>query len=158
MLFIGVDGPNTFQASEDDVIPLSQPITTESGETVSSIVIAKGSILTAPIRYINRAEAFWGPTAGEFIPERWLGDLGNAKEIQGHKHLLSFIDGPRTCLGKGIALTEFKAVLGTLVKNFTFEFPAGDKTEIGRFQGLVPRPKVEGEEGCAVPMIVRRVE
>ncbi|KAK0448192.1 hypothetical protein EV421DRAFT_1705921, partial [Armillaria borealis] len=31
-----------------------------------------------------------------------------AKEIQGHRHLLTFLDGPKTCLGKAFALTELK--------------------------------------------------
>ncbi|KAK0438374.1 hypothetical protein EV421DRAFT_1714366, partial [Armillaria borealis] len=30
------------------------------------------------------------------------------KEIQGHRHLLTFVDGPRTYLGKTFALAEFK--------------------------------------------------
>jgi cytochrome P450 len=61
---------------------------------------------------MNRATAIWGPDAKEFKPERWLdnesGLTARAKEIQGYHHLLTFIDGPRTCLGKGFALTEFK--------------------------------------------------
>ena len=28
--------------------------------------------------------------------------------MQGHRHLLTFSDGPRTCLGKTFAVTEFK--------------------------------------------------
>jgi cytochrome P450 len=31
-----------------------------------------------------------------------------AKEIVGHRHILTFSDGPRTCLGKGFALVNFK--------------------------------------------------
>ncbi len=62
---------------------------------------------------MNRAEAFWGVGAKEFEPERWLegGDYSKAKEIQGHRHILTFSDGPRTCLGKSFALTEFKVRL-----------------------------------------------
>ena len=45
------------------------------------------------------------------VPERWIGNdgiAGPAKELQGHRHLLTFSDGPRICLGRAIALTEFK--------------------------------------------------
>ena len=66
---------------------------------------------------MNRAEAFWGANAKDFEPERWLerGDYSKAKEIQGHRHILTFSDGPRTCLGKSFALTEFKV---RLIKEF----------------------------------------
>lgn len=78
---------------------------------VDKIVIAKGSLVTVSIRVMNRSEVFWGPNAKEFEPERWLtlnDDPLRAKEIQGHRHLVTFLDGPRTCLGKSFALAEFK--------------------------------------------------
>ncbi|KAF5371478.1 hypothetical protein D9615_009620 [Tricholomella constricta] len=99
-------------AAEDDIIPLSTPVVTSIGETVSTITIRKGTIVTAPIRAINRAEAFWGPNAKDFEPERWLDDADiPAKQIQGHRHILTFSDGPRICLGRQFALAEFKARL-----------------------------------------------
>jgi cytochrome P450 len=103
------------QASEDDVIPLSTPIVTATGETTDRISIAKGTIVTVPIHSMNRSVAFWGEDAKEFVPERWLCDAGTerAKDVQGHRHLLTFIDGPRTCLGKGFALAEFKVRLSS---------------------------------------------
>jgi cytochrome P450 len=77
---------------------------------VDSLAIAKGTIITIPIMAVNRSEAFWGPDAKEFKPERWLaeGGLDGAKEMPGYRHLLTFSDGPRICLGKGFALAEFK--------------------------------------------------
>jgi cytochrome P450 len=80
---------------------------------VNSLVIAKGTTIQVSITAINRSEVFWGPDAKEFKPERWLieGGLDGAKEIQGHRHLLTFSDGPRTCLGKGFALAEFKVTV-----------------------------------------------
>jgi cytochrome P450 len=74
-------------------------------------VVAKGTIATVSIRCMNQSEVFWGPNAKEFEPERWLtlsDDPLRAKEIQGHRHLITFLDGPRTCLGKSFALAEFK--------------------------------------------------
>ncbi|KAJ6459949.1 cytochrome P450 [Mycena sanguinolenta] len=148
----------TREALVDDVLPLGQALTTAFGTVVDRIVIPKGSIVTVPIRSIHRSETFWGPNAKDFAPERWvtLGtDLVRAKEIQGHRHLLTFLDGPRTCLGKSFALG---AVLSVLIKNFAFEFPGGPETQIARHRGLVPRPKVVGQPGAQVQMIVRRVE
>jgi cytochrome P450 len=101
------------QAREDDVIPLSEPVCTRSGKMTDSISIAKGSSMVISIRAINRSLAIWGPDAKEFKPDRWLtedGISGKAKEVQGHRHLLTFVDGPRTCLGKDFAVAEFKVI------------------------------------------------
>lgn len=60
---------------------------------------------------INRSVSVWGSDAKEYKPERWLNEAGlpdKASQIQGHRHLLTFADGPRTCLGKSFALSEFK--------------------------------------------------
>ncbi|KAF8173850.1 cytochrome P450 [Mycena galopus ATCC 62051] len=145
-------------ASQDDVIPLGTPIVTPSGETISSITVAKGTVIVEPIRAINRSEALWGPDAKEFKPERWFEDIPvGAREIQGYRHLLTFHDGPRTCLGKAFALAEFKAVLSVLIRNYAFEFPGGPETEIGEHLGIIFRPKVVGEKGAKVPLRVRRL-
>ncbi|KAG1818533.1 cytochrome P450 [Suillus subaureus] len=118
-------------AAEDDVIPLSEPVRTESGGMTDSISIAKGTLITIPVAAINRSSTIWGPDAKEFKPGRWLtegGISGKAKEVHGHRHLLTFIDGPRTCLGKDFAIAEFKTVLLVLVKNFVFEMRDGSDT------------------------------
>ncbi|KAJ6482242.1 cytochrome P450 [Mycena vulgaris] len=151
--------PETLRkASKDDIIPLGTPVVTPSGETISSIAVAKGSAIVAPIRCINRSEAIWGPDAKEFKPERWLEDITvRAKELQGHRHLLSFHEGPRICLGKSFALAELKAALLVLVRNFVFEFPDGPETKIETHVSIIPRPKVAGQNGAKVPMRVSRV-
>jgi hypothetical protein len=106
---------------------------------------------------------------------------GDVTKIQGHRHLLSFADGPKMCLGKPFALAAFKvrnfvigggletrwiliwpratqATLSVLVRNYAFELRDGPDTklEIGRVLGL--RPKVAGEEECCMPLRVRRVD
>ncbi|KAF8166821.1 cytochrome P450 [Pholiota molesta] len=147
-------------ATEDDIMPFSAPIFTDSGKRVSSLLISKDTVITSPIRYMNRAEVFWGPNAKEFEPERWLdgGDYEKAKEIQGHRHILTFSDGPRTCLGKSFALAEFKAVLSVLIRNYSFELPDGPNTKIEKHPSILPRPKVAGEVGARAPMRIRRLE
>ncbi|KAF9224546.1 cytochrome P450 [Gyrodon lividus] len=148
-------------AVEDDVIPLSQPVRTKSGELVDSISIAKDTLIVINIPLINRSAAIWGPDAKAWRPERWLEEDGipkKAQEVQGHRHLLTFVDGPRTCLGKGFAVAEFKIVLSVLVKNFVFELRDGLETKLEMGRGLLPRPNIVGEEGTKVPFRVRRFE
>ena len=103
------------QAIEDDVIPLSEPVRTKSGKLVDSLTIAKDTLITVPMESLNRSAAMWGEDAKMFRPTRWLEDAqgqdgipAKAKEIQGHRHLLTFIDGSRACLGKNFAVAEFK--------------------------------------------------
>ncbi|KAG1851972.1 cytochrome P450 [Suillus subluteus] len=154
-------GEITRLAAADDVIPLSELVRTVSGEMTDSISIAKGTLITIPVAAINRSSAIWGPDAKEFKPDRWLtedGINGKAKEVQGHRHLLTFVDGPRMCLGKEFAITEFKAVLSVLVKNFVFEMRDGPDTPVEVASGLLPRPRVVGEDGIGVPLRVRRYE
>ena len=63
-----------------------------------------------PLGALNRLPELWGSDAGAFFPDRWLdrgiSDELRAKEIQGYKHLLSFSDGPRICLGRHFALVR----------------------------------------------------
>lgn len=79
------------------------------------MTIAKGTVVIVPMESMNRSAAFWGEDAKIFRPSRWLGDghgrgevPDKAKEIQGYRHLLTFSDGPKMCLGKNFAVAEFK--------------------------------------------------
>jgi hypothetical protein len=106
-----------------------------------------------------------------------MGSFGRAKEIQGYRHILTFSDGPRICLGKSFALAEFKvnylahtvcsdatnplprllqAVLSVLIRNYSFDLPDGTKIKI--HPSILPRPKVVGEIGARVPMKVKRID
>ncbi|EIW77626.1 cytochrome P450 [Coniophora puteana RWD-64-598 SS2] len=98
-------------AGTDDIIPLSAPITDAYGRTVDRISVAKGTLVGCPIAAINRSPTFWGADALEFRPERWFEGVEKttAKDLTGHRHLLTFASGPRTCIGKGFAIAEFKA-------------------------------------------------
>ena len=103
------------QAIEDDIIPLSEPVHTKSGELVDTLTIARGTRISISMESINRSAAIWGEDAKLFRPSRWIEDAqgrggipAKAKEIQGHRHLLTFVDGPKMCLGKNFAVTEFK--------------------------------------------------
>ena len=64
---------------------------------------------------MNKSETLWGLDAAKFDPGRWLASddesrspIGRMEEIKGYKHLLTFVNGPRACLGKNFALLEVK--------------------------------------------------
>ncbi|EIW77664.1 cytochrome P450 [Coniophora puteana RWD-64-598 SS2] len=147
-------------AGEDDVIPLSHPVRDASGKLVDSIVVAKGTLVCVSISYMNRSPAIWGRDSREFRPERWLDEDGlpsKAKEIQGHRHILTFSDGQRACLGKQFALAELKAVLSVLIRYFVLEMEKKGG-EVERAGLLSSQLKIVGEDGVGVPLRIRRVD
>ncbi|KAI5985871.1 cytochrome P450 [Pisolithus albus] len=147
------------QASEDDVIPLSQPVQTRSGEVVDRIAVKCGTEIGISVPGMNCSEAIWGPDAKMYRPERWLepdGVTKKAQEVKGYRHLLTFGDGPRACIGKLFAIAEIKMVLSVVIKNFVLEMRDGLDTKVEVERGITLRPKVAGEEGIKVPMKIRQ--
>ena len=106
------------------MIPLSEPLRTPQGELVDHIVVAAGQEVIIPISFLNTSTGIWGPDAREFKPERWLVEGAippKAQELPGHRHILSFTEGNRMCLGRGYALAELKVRRALL---YDLVFPA----------------------------------
>jgi hypothetical protein len=64
------------QASEDDVIPLSQPIQTASGEMTDCISVSKGTLIRLPIAAVNKSQLLWGESSSHsdgWMVECWRG-------------------------------------------------------------------------------------
>ena len=81
---------------------------TKSGEVVHNICVTRGTFITIPVGTVNRLEALWGADAKQFRPERWLETNAQARELQGYRHLVTFGDGPKACLGRVFAIAEIK--------------------------------------------------
>ena len=62
------------------------------------------------------------PDPQAFRPERWLFDEKPAESDDPLRKLFPFGGGPRLCPGRFLALTEIKAVVAMLVRNFELEF------------------------------------
>ncbi|KAJ7893045.1 cytochrome P450 [Mycena leptocephala] len=108
-------------AVRDTVIPLADPISTSTGESLSHIHVRKGQGVSLAIASYHRQESRWGEGAHEFNPFRRL----NGKTTQGdalgpYATLLSFLGGPRTCLGWRFALLEMQVFICELVGKFSF--------------------------------------
>lgn len=148
----------TRSATHDTVIPLSQPCPTRDGKGfIEHLLVRKGEEVVIPILMINTSEKLWGPDARDFNPERWFDIPENARKSGLPLHLLSFISGPRACIGNRFALAEAKAILFTLL--IQFEFSPIDEFEIEAKQAIVMRFRVKGQEdlGAQLPLRVRRV-
>jgi cytochrome P450 len=97
---------------------------------------------------MNRSPEVWGPDATEFRPERWITESDDEKTIEGgsgHRQagsessgsvrrpnqtggassnyqFLTFLHGPRSCIGQGFARAELRCFLASLMLgNFSWE-------------------------------------
>ncbi|KAM6489941.1 Cytochrome P450 [Amanita muscaria] len=139
-------------AAHDDILPLSNPMATASGEVVDSVTIEKGTMVITPYIYFNTSEELWGPDSKQFKPERWLSEMTvPAKENHGYRHIYIFSDGPRFCLGKDFAYAELKTTLSVLIRNYTFELPDGPDTVFEYHRVFVLRSKPVGNFGAVTP-------
>ncbi|KAH7910533.1 cytochrome P450 [Hygrophoropsis aurantiaca] len=147
--------PSTVRiAMKDDILPLDNPFTDKHGQVQTEIKVSKGDPIFIPILAINRSEAIWGPDAKEFKPERWESPPESASNIPGiWGHLLTFLGGPRACIGYRFSLIEMKALLFTLVRAFEFTLAvSGD--DIAKKSVIVQRPYVRSEPGSSSQMPV----
>ncbi|KAF7334967.1 hypothetical protein MVEN_02246700 [Mycena venus] len=147
-------------ALRDDVVPLSTPVTDTNGTVHESLRIRKGEPIIIPIIAMNCDGEIWGPDAMKFIPERWDAPPPGASAIPGvWGHMLTFIGGPRSCIGFRFSLVEMKALIFTLVRSFEFELavPIGEMGKKGT--AIVQRPIVVTDRaaGNQLPLFVRPV-
>ncbi|CAK9320306.1 unnamed protein product [Citrullus colocynthis] len=66
---------------------------------------------------LGRMSDVWGKDCMEFKPERWISENGRIKHVPSYK-FLAFNAGPRTCLGKQVALIAVKIVAAAIIYNY----------------------------------------
>ncbi|KAI0033894.1 cytochrome P450 [Vararia minispora EC-137] len=151
---------STRVATRDDVVPFEQPFLDTRGAACTELRVAKGDIITIPIRMLNRSLEIWGSDAGEFKPERWGALPEKTTAMPGvYNHLLTFLAGAHACIGFRFSIAEAKAVLYTLVRQFEFGL-AMPPDDIVRKFNVVSRPFIDGniEAGPQLPMLVRPIK
>ena len=79
--------------------------------------IPAGTIVFMYCNTINRAPGYWGPTADVFDPDRW----DSLPESYTANAFMSFLQGPRRCIGKKFAEKEMKTLLCCLLSAYRFE-------------------------------------
>ncbi|KAH9919442.1 cytochrome P450 [Epithele typhae] len=148
------------EAQEDDVIPLAEPFVDRAGVARTSVRVTKGTPVVVPVLAINRSTELWGADAFAFRPERWASVPEGVSGVPGvWAHIMSFIGGPRACIGYRFSLIEMKALLFALIRAFEFEL-AVPAESIQKKSAIVQRPIIQGEpeKGSQMPMIIRRVK
>ncbi|KAF5751835.1 cytochrome P450 86B1-like [Tripterygium wilfordii] len=73
---------------------------------------------------MGRMKSIWGDDCLEFKPERWISERGSVKHQPSYR-FMAFNAGPRTCLGKEVALTQMKVVAADIIHNYHIEVVKG---------------------------------
>ncbi|KAG6909595.1 hypothetical protein DXG01_016634 [Tephrocybe rancida] len=150
--------PSTIrEATQDDILPLNEPFTDRKGVVHHGIRVRKGQTIQIPILAMNRNKQIWGEDAKEFRPERWESTPEAATSIPGvWGNMLTFLGGPRSCIGYRFSLIEMKALMFTLVRAFEFEL-AVPVSDVGKKSTIIQRPVLVSEPkgGNQLPLIVK---
>ncbi|MCJ1462021.1 hypothetical protein MMC07_000621 [Pseudocyphellaria aurata] len=109
--------------------------------TILGTFIPKGTrIILAPAA-VNQSASLWGANPEKFNPNRWMSlgktETGGAKSKYS---FLTFLHGPRSCIGQSFAKAEFKCLLAALVGRFEMELEDADR-EIETDMGFTLKPK-----------------
>ncbi|KAI0391149.1 cytochrome P450 [Xylariaceae sp. FL0594] len=105
----------------------------------------------------NFDKSLWGPDAHEFNPDRWLPSAGAAGTGTGEDNnkraasggassnyaFMTFLHGPRSCIGQAFAKAEFACLLAGWVGRFAFELKNKEEMEeknVSIKGGITARP------------------
>ncbi|KAJ9371078.1 hypothetical protein DTO282F9_7579 [Paecilomyces variotii] len=85
--------------------------------------IPKGTWILIPPWLINRSPEFWGADASDFRPDRWISPDGkrpisNAGTAAGNSGILTFLRGPRGCIGQNFSRAELRCLIAAMVGQF----------------------------------------
>ncbi|KAI9773767.1 MAG: hypothetical protein M1839_002000 [Geoglossum umbratile] len=97
------------------------------------VVLKPGMLVYVSYLHLHTSPKFWGPDAGEFVPERFLG--GYKKD----QPFMSFGYGPRSCVGYKYAVLASKVYLATLLK--TYQVDVKDKDHEVKLRSLLETAK-----------------
>lgn len=86
-------------------------------DKINGINIPKGTIIFIPIMGVNFDEAVWGPDVDNFNPDRW----DKLPETVTNYSYLTFLQGPRSCIGRRFAETEMKVLMVALIQRLQFD-------------------------------------
>ncbi|KAG9003004.1 hypothetical protein FRB94_001626 [Tulasnella sp. JGI-2019a] len=143
-------------ACRDDVIPTQFPVKMKDGSETHSVPIRQGQFVHVSVEPFNQDKTVWGEDAWEFKPDRW-DNLPEA--VRGlpcvYSNIMTFLGGPRACIGFRLSIIEIKTFIYVLIAAFTFE-PVPD-LQIIKLNVVLTRPYVKGKvrQGSQLPLIVR---
>lgn len=106
-------------------------------------VCVDGCVLYVCQYLIQRDREVYGETAGEFYPERWLGDSDTSSDMKDETGSKSgangipisawraFERGPRNCIGQELANLEARVILACVMRRYEFVKVGAGEVELG---------------------------
>ncbi|KAI1211052.1 cytochrome P450 [Annulohypoxylon truncatum] len=93
--------------------------------TIQGQKVPKGTAIMLSPWATNFDKTMWGPDAHEFNPDRWMPKGPDDKKAasggaSSNYAFLTFLHGPRSCIGLAFARAEFACLLATWVGRFEF--------------------------------------
>ncbi|PBK92068.1 cytochrome P450 [Armillaria gallica] len=144
-------------ASQDSVVPLSEPITTLDDSVVWNIPVLKGQPFMLSLYTYNRLPSVWGDDVDKWNPERFLHPTGIKETNLGmYANLMTSGAGVRSCIG----VMEMQVLVAELLSTFEFS-PSEEGLELQNMHGwqtIAPVVKGRVHEGEQVPLRVALVE
>ncbi|KAG5729856.1 hypothetical protein E4T56_gene13850 [Termitomyces sp. T112] len=142
----------------DDVLPLTEPIDTPDGRTLTEIAVSKGTWVVIDIASSNRRKDVWGEDSESFDPERWLKSEQSLPLTKTpgnvYGNLMNFMAGNRTCPGWRIAVLELQAFICDIIQGFRIH-PIPGSTVVREFHGVsIPKVAEKPIKGGEVPLIL----
>lgn len=116
--------PVVTELAKKCLVECEMPLTEDDQQMFT---IPEGTTIIAPVMDIQRDPLNYENPL-EFLPERFDPENGGVKAFKDSGSLLAFGMGPRVCLGQRFALTQIKAALVEIFKNF--EVTLNEKTQV----------------------------
>lgn len=120
------------------------PLTYREALKDSSVLgtfIPKGTIMVLAADATNHDPSLWGPDAAKFDPERWMGPgRANTGGAESNYASLTFIHGPRSCIGQGFSKSELACLVAALAGRFDMEL-ADPEADLELSVGFTVAPK-----------------
>ncbi len=97
---------------------------------------------------VNASTELWGSSAADFVPERWqqrttlqdVSSTSSAGRSNTNYDFLTFLHGPRSCIGQTFAMGEFACLVAAWVGAFETELQDKDFKPVVR-GGITAKPK-----------------
>lgn len=109
--------------------------------TIQGHYVPAGTKIILSSWAVNNSTALWGADVGTFNPDRWMGaGRANTGGAESNYSFLTFLQGPRSCIGQAFAKAEFAALLGALVGRFEWDLSDKDVVIVIK-GGVTAKPK-----------------
>lgn len=116
--------------------------------TIQGVHVPKGTRIILGIAANNKDPALWGPDAMTFNPDRWLpkheGDKSAAAGGASSNYaFMTFLHGPRSCIGQAFARAEFACLLASWIGKLEFELANEEELDENKVvikAGVTARP------------------